>query len=173
MVPAVVLVDDRCLPGCSIPVSRCWGTHKNSVCTSKQLGQLCFTLPPHPTVPGRPVGRGGGWGGVRARRCDAPLRISPTPGERGAGLPGFVGVGSCLPSISRSVSALPGEISAITESLQVNLIRVDGPAARKGAGVKFTPASLRLRICGLCGHGRAAQGEPNRLSRLNHHSQKP
>lgn len=40
----------------------------------------------------------------------------------------------------------------------VNLIRF-GPQARKGASVKRAPASLLLRICGLCGHRCAAQGE--------------
>lgn len=168
MVPAVVLVDVSQAAASLHPAA---GGHTKTLSARPSNSDNFVSLFLH--IPPSPGAQRGGGGGVRARRCDAPLRISPTPGERGAGLPGFVGVGSCLLSISRSISALLGEISAITESPQVNLIRVDGPAARKGAGVKFTPASLRLRICGLCGHGRAAQGEPNRLSRLNHHSQKP
>lgn len=51
--------------------------------------------------------------GFRVPRISGPRK---TPGERGAGLPSFVGVGFCFLPVSRTISALQGEISLITQS---------------------------------------------------------
>lgn len=130
-------------------------------------------FPPHPAVPGRSSG---------GSALSAATRLSgssPAPGERKGGLAQllfffFVGVGFCLQSISRTISALLGENFCDCRESQVNLIGLDGPAARKGAGVKFTPASLRLRICGLCGDTASPRRvNPVVFSRLNDPSKKP
>lgn len=139
-------------------------TH-NSLCTSKRLEELYFLLFHHlpPSL---------GAAGVRGHR-DAHLGISQTPGERGAGLPSAVGVGFCFSVHLAHYLRPPGTDFSDYREPQVNLIRFDGPQARKGASVKFAPASLLLRICGLCGHRCTAHGEVNRPSRLNDCSKKP
>lgn len=84
-----------------------------------------------------------GAAGVRGHR-DAHLRISQTLGERGAGLPSVVGVGFCFLSISRTISALQGEISPITESRKWIL---SGSMDRKSAKEPASNLHPHLSCC--------------------------
>lgn len=124
--------------------SRSCLAHKALSALSRNLDQLS----PQPTV----TGRSGGPRSPRTRNSGSRSRRT-----RG-GLAQHWGRGFRFSVHLTHYLRPPGrDFSAYRES-PVNLIRF-GPQARKGASVKRAPASLLLRICGLCGHRCAAQGE--------------
>lgn len=137
---------------------------QNSLRTSTQLEQLSFTLAPYSTVTGRS-------GGPRSSRR-ASTRLTNSRRTRG-GLAQRCGRGFHVSVHVAHYLRPPGRDFSDYREPRVNLIRCDGPQARKGASVKSTAASLLLRNCGLCGHRCVAQGELNRLSRLSDQSKKP
>lgn len=116
---------------------------QSSLCTFKELGSTFPTAHRHRAQRGS------------AFTADAQLRIS-LPESAGRACPAL-GAWVSVVRLSHYLRPPGRDFSDYRES-PVNLIRF-GPQARKGASVKRAPASLLLRICGLCGHRCAAQGE--------------
>lgn len=119
---------------------------KSPLCTFKELGSTFPTAHRHRAQRGSAI------------TADAQLRVSQNSRRTRGGLAQRWGRGFRFSVRLTHCLRPPGrDFSDCCES-PVNLIRF-GPQARKGASVKRAPASLLLRICGLCGHRCAAQGE--------------
>lgn len=131
------------LPGCSVPPAPAWHTK-----LSLHLQGTWINFPHSPPSPGAA-------GGPRAPRTrNSGSRSRRTRG----GLAQRWGRGFRFSVRLTPYLRPPGRDFTDYRESPVNLIRF-GPQARKGASVKRAPASLLLRICGLCGHRCAAQGE--------------
>lgn len=118
---------------------------QSSLCTCKELGSTFPNSPPSPGAAGGPRAPRTRNSGSRSRRTRGGLAQ-----RWGRGFRFSVRLTPYLRP--------PGRDFTDYRESPVNLIRF-GPQARKGASVKRAPASLLLRICGLCGHRCAAQGE--------------
>lgn len=119
---------------------------QSSLCTFKELGSTFPTAHRHRAQRGS------------AFTADAQLRISQNSRRTRGGLAQHCGRGFRFSVRLTHCLRPPGRDFSDYRESPVNLIRF-GPQARKGASVKRAPASLLLRICGLCGHRCAAQGE--------------